>query len=80
MRSINWRCSAITRGAVVGEAQDYLPQMQHYNAGPEAHVEFLSDVKRELSIPVIASLNGGSPGSWLRYARLLESAVPMRWS
>lgn len=61
-------------GAVVGEAQDYLPQMQHYNAGPEAHVEFLSDVKRELSIPVIASLNGGSPGSWLRYARLLESA------
>lgn len=61
-------------GAVVAEAQDYFPQMQHYNAGPEAYVEFLNDVKRELSIPVIASVNGSSPGSWLRYARLLQSA------
>lgn len=61
-------------GAVVAEAQDYFPQLQNYNSGPETHVEFLSDVKRELTIPVIASLNGSSQGSWLRYARLLEAA------
>jgi len=56
------------------EALDYLPELDDYNTGPDAYVEHLAEVKEALSIPVIASLNGSSPGGWVRYARLLADA------
>jgi dihydroorotate dehydrogenase (fumarate) len=31
-------------------------------------------VKRAVRIPVIASLNGSTPGGWLSYAALMEEA------
>ena len=31
-------------------------------------------VKQAVSIPVIASLNGSTPGGWVSYARLMEEA------
>jgi dihydroorotate dehydrogenase (fumarate) len=56
------------------EALSYFPVMQRYNAGVEPYLEHLTAVKSALSIPVIASLNGGRAGTWTRYARLLEGA------
>ena len=56
------------------EAQTYLPELTAYNIGPEGYVEHLGKAKRAVAIPVIGSLNGVSPGGWIRYARLIEEA------
>ncbi len=67
--------AALEHGAhSYGEALTYFPEMDDYNTGPEEYVEHLADAKRTLSIPVIASLNGVTPGGWTRYARLLQQA------
>jgi dihydroorotate dehydrogenase (fumarate) len=52
----------------------YFPELDSYNLGPDHYLETLLQAKRELTIPVIASLNGTSPGGWTRYARLIEDA------
>jgi dihydroorotate dehydrogenase (fumarate) len=55
------------------EALSYLPEALYYQTGPEAYLEHLRRVKDQLSIPVIASLNGISTGGWIRYAREIEA-------
>lgn len=52
----------------------YFPDLDTYNTGPDRYLENLTNAKNELSIPVIASLNGTSPGGWTHYANLLEDA------
>jgi dihydroorotate dehydrogenase (fumarate) len=56
------------------ESLSYFPELETYNTGPEPHLEFLEQVKKQLRIPVIASLNASRPGNWVRYARLYELA------
>lgn len=56
------------------EAHDYFPAFEEYNRGAEEYFEFLKQAKRSLTIPVIASLNGASPGGWISYAKKLEDA------
>jgi dihydroorotate dehydrogenase (fumarate) len=56
------------------EALTWFPELDDYNTGPEAYLEHLRDAKAMLEVPVIASLNGVSPGGWLRYARRCEEA------
>jgi dihydroorotate dehydrogenase (fumarate) len=58
-------------GSYAEAAGGYLPEMDDYNAGPDDYLGLVRFAKRELSIPVIASLNGDSPGGWTRYARIL---------
>lgn len=50
------------------------PAPEDYPLGPDAYAEHLSRVKRAVRIPVIGSLNGTSPESWLRFARVIEQA------
>lgn len=50
----------------------YFPALDEYNTGPEAYLELFAEAKRELTVPVIASLNGHSEGGWTHYASLLE--------
>ena len=65
----------LTRGTnSFAEAITYLPDITTYNMGPEKYLEHLSALKKELSIPVISSLNGVSKGGWVRYARLMQEA------
>jgi len=52
----------------------YVPEMESYNTGPEHYLELLEQAKEKLEIPVIASLNGMSPGGWTKYARYMEEA------
>lgn len=40
----------------------------------EAYLDLVRDASRELDIPVIASLNGSTPGGWTRAAELLQQA------
>jgi dihydroorotate dehydrogenase (fumarate) len=42
--------------------------------GPEEYLEHLQRVKSAIRIPVMASLNGVTPGGWISYAGLLEQA------
>lgn len=56
------------------EALSYLPDTGRYSVGPERYLEQLSKLKRTVSIPVIGSLNGVSPGGWVHYARLMQEA------
>ena len=50
----------------------YLPELEDYNTGPAGYLDLLKRIKDELHIPVIASLNGDSPGGWTLYAKILE--------
>jgi dihydroorotate dehydrogenase (fumarate) len=56
------------------EALTYFPELDDYNTGPRTYLEYLEAAKQALSIPVIASLNGSSPGGWIRYAKLMQEA------
>jgi dihydroorotate dehydrogenase (fumarate) len=56
------------------EASDFFPALDGYNAGPESYLRLVEQAKENLTIPVIASLNGISLGGWTRHARLLEEA------
>ena len=55
------------------EALSYAPEPQAA-FGPEEYLEHLQRVKRAVGIPVIASLNGATPGGWTAHARLLQQA------
>lgn len=56
------------------EALTYLPEPEHFTLGPDEYLEQVRKIKAAVAVPVIASLNGTTPGGWLRYARLLQQA------
>lgn len=67
--------SAVERGAhVSGEATGFLPELDLPVIGPDRHLEMVEAARAAVAIPVIASLNGVSPGGWVRYARYLQEA------
>ena len=55
------------------EAESFAPEPA-LALGPEEYLEHLRRVKEAVSIPVMASLNGVTPGGWISYACLLEQA------
>lgn len=57
-----------------GEALDYFPPLAGYNTGTDTYLELIRSAKEKLSIPVIGSLNGTTPGGWLRYAKMIQEA------
>jgi dihydroorotate dehydrogenase (fumarate) len=65
----------LSRGAdEFAEAITYLPNLESYNTGPEGYLELIHRAKQAVAIPVIASLNGTTPGGWVRYAREMQQA------
>jgi len=61
-------------GAGFAEASSYLPNPDGYHVGPDQYLEHLRAAKEAVSIPIIASLNGTSPGGWTGYAKKMEEA------
>jgi dihydroorotate dehydrogenase (fumarate) len=61
-------------GSFAEAAGGYFPEMNDYNTGPDSYLELIRAAKAELSIPVIASLNGTTRGGWTLYARVLADA------
>jgi dihydroorotate dehydrogenase (fumarate) len=57
-----------------GEATGLVPELEDYNTGPAHYLGLIAEAKEALQIPVIASLNGTTPGGWTRYARQMEEA------
>ncbi|HUH06447.1 MAG TPA: dihydroorotate dehydrogenase-like protein [Egibacteraceae bacterium] len=56
------------------ESSGYIPELTGYNTGPSHYLRFIEQAKEKLEVPVIASLNGDSPGGWSYYARLMQEA------
>ena len=56
------------------EAHGFFPEMQNYRTGPENYLKLISDAKQAIAVPVIASLNGHTPGGWTQFAKQLEQA------
>jgi len=56
------------------EALSYFPEMTAYNTGPQRYLTLIRQARDSLRIPVIASLNGASPGGWTGYARKMQDA------
>jgi len=56
------------------EATGYFPDLGDYESVADRYLRHVEEAKKALKIPVIASLNGVTPGGWVRYARLLELA------
>jgi dihydroorotate dehydrogenase (fumarate) len=56
------------------EASGYFQDLDGYNVGPTEYLRQIERARRAVSIPIVGSLNGASPGGWTRYARLIESA------
>jgi dihydroorotate dehydrogenase (fumarate) len=50
------------------------PGRDDYALSPDEYAEHVSRVKGAVKIPVIGSLNGTSPESWLTFARVIEQA------
>ena len=56
------------------EAATYLPAADEFALGPDRYLEQIGRIKNAVGIPVIASLNGATPGGWTHYAKLMEEA------
>jgi dihydroorotate dehydrogenase (fumarate) len=57
------------------EAEDgFLPDWQDFSTGLEQYLDNLHKLKEALDIPVIASLNGVTPGGWISHGKELEQA------
>lgn len=57
-----------------GEAETFHPVPDEYKTYQEEYLEHLQRLKSSLAIPVIASLNGTTPGGWVEYGKLLQEA------
>ncbi len=65
----------LTRGTEsFAEAITYFPELETYNTGPENYLKLISQAKEAVKIPIIGSLNGVSPGGWIKYAKMIEEA------
>ncbi|HEY7413052.1 MAG TPA: dihydroorotate dehydrogenase-like protein [Vicinamibacteria bacterium] len=60
-------------GDSFAEATSYAPDPER-PPGPDEYLEHLRRVKSAVRVPVIAALDGATPGGWTSYARLLEEA------
>ena len=56
------------------EADSFLPDHQDYAPALDLYLEHIGRLKASLNIPVIASLNGVTPGGWISHAQVLEQA------
>jgi dihydroorotate dehydrogenase (fumarate) len=56
------------------EALSYFPEVHEYRREPDDYVEHIHKAKETADIPIIASLNGVSPGGWTGYAKRFEEA------
>ncbi|MFN0099768.1 MAG: dihydroorotate dehydrogenase-like protein [Gemmatimonadaceae bacterium] len=54
------------------EASGFLPDLDVFSAGTEPYLKQLARLRDRLKVPVVASLNGVSPGGWTDYARACE--------
>ena len=57
-----------------GESLSYFPAAAEDEAGPRRYLSLLERAAAAVDVPVIASLNGVTPGGWADYARAMQDA------
>lgn len=63
----------LTRGTdSYAEALDFLPEQNDYRMSHDVYLEHLRRAREAVKIPILASLNGATPGGWVRYAKDVE--------
>jgi len=55
------------------EALTYLPK-EDFDETSDQYLQLIGKIKETVSVPVIASLNGITPGGWVGHAKLIEQA------
>ena len=63
-----------SHGESFAEALSFFPSPHAFALGPFQYLEHLRRTKEAAGIPVLASLNGATPGGWIEYARLMQQA------
>lgn len=63
-----------SHGESGAEATSYFPSPHAFALGPFQYLDLLRRAKEAVGIPIIASLNGTTPGGWIEYARLMTQA------
>ncbi len=56
------------------ESLTYFPEPQEFKFGPDEYMEHVRLAKAAVKIPIIASLNGTTPGTWVEAAAKIEQA------
>ena len=56
------------------ESLGYQPDLKDYRMTNETYLEHLRRAKEAVKIPIMASLNGATPGGWVRFAKDMEQA------
>jgi len=56
------------------EALSYFPEPHDLIVGPEAYLDHITRAKAAVMIPIIASLNGSTPGGWTSFAKQIQQA------
>jgi dihydroorotate dehydrogenase (fumarate) len=56
------------------EADNWFPASSEFTLGPDQYLEQVRRIRAAVKVPVIASLNGSTPGGWLECAKLIEQA------
>ncbi len=56
------------------ESLHFLPEQNDYHMSHDGYLEHLRRAREAVQIPIMASLNGTTPGGWVRYARDVEQA------
>jgi dihydroorotate dehydrogenase (fumarate) len=56
------------------ESLSYFPEVRDYNVGPREYLRTIAAAKQAVRIPIMASLNGCTPGGWTRFAKLFQNA------
>ena len=56
------------------ESLSYFPKPSQFKLGPEEYCDHIRLAKKRVAVPIIASLNGHTPGGWTKYARYIEEA------
>lgn len=57
-----------------GESLGYFPDCSDYNIGPDRYLALIARAKERTSVPIVASLNGCTPGGWTKHAALIQEA------
>lgn len=56
------------------ESLDFLPEQREYRVTQDVYLDHLRKVRAAVDIPILASLNGVTPGGWIRFAKEMEEA------
>ncbi|TVP64142.1 MAG: dihydroorotate dehydrogenase-like protein [Leptolyngbya sp. LCM1.Bin17] len=56
------------------EALTYFPEPETFHVGTDAYLDHIRQAKAMVDIPIIASLNGTTPGGWIDYAQQMQQA------